>query len=83
MSERRQSTDATRMLDQLRDFEQRLNRLENGGAIAGRLSFGSVVTFGGETGAPAVELAVIDVGGGVIHLVFTNTVTGVSATTVL
>jgi hypothetical protein len=74
MSDRRVSATDERMRDLLRDVLERLYRLENGGAIAGRVSFGSEIEIGGDIGG--VEITVSDIGGGGKTVTFRNMTTG-------
>lgn len=70
VSDRRLSDSANRARDWQRRIEERLYRLENGGAIAGNIGLDSKFTIG------TVQVEVVDLGGGSVNLVFTNLVTG-------
>lgn len=77
MSDRRLSDSQNRARDWQRNIEERLNRLENGGAIAGNIGLASKITVG------TVQIEVVDLGGGSVDLVFTNLVTGSTSTVAL
>lgn len=82
MSDRRTSSETTRMRDLLRDFEDRLQRLEGGGALAGHVSFGSVLDIGadltaGGTGGVEIEVTPYpDEFSAGRRITFTNMLTG-------
>lgn len=65
------------MAQLLRDMLDRLDRLENGGAIAGIVSFGRVIQVGD------VRVSVVDTVGNNRDLVFENVLTGTSFTITL
>lgn len=73
MSDRRIPTSDQRLAKFLQDLSDRLYRLENGGAIAGVVSFGSQIRIGG------VEITIEDAGGGALNVVFTNLQTGATS----
>lgn len=74
MSERRIPSTQNRSRDTLRDLEERIYRLENGGATAGLISFGDAIQVGD------VEIRVTDAGGQNRNLVFRNVLTGATST---
>lgn len=59
--------------DQMREVLDRLARLEKGGAVSGRVSFGTTVRFGGEDG---VDVTVSGAAGGAKTVTFLNVATG-------
>lgn len=77
MSDRRIAVADTALADTLRDIFDRLQRLEQGGAIAGRVSFGPEIQIGDVT-------IRITAGAGSQRTVhFINVVSGVESTIVL
>ncbi len=74
MSFRKVPVPQTRARDQLRDIEDRLAKLERGGATAGQASFGPSIIIGGA--ALAVSVVVADTGGGGKTVTFKNLATG-------
>lgn len=74
MSDRRLSESKNRARDWQREIEERLYRLENGGAIAGNIGLAAKLTIG------TVQVEVVDLGGGSVDLVFTNLATGSTST---
>lgn len=70
MSERDRPTEDTRMLNWMRNIEARIERLENGGAIAGRLSLASEIQIGD------VVVTIVDAGGNSRTVRFRNSLTG-------
>jgi hypothetical protein len=67
------------LLDLLRSLDDRIYRLENGGAIAGQISLGPVITIGDGD----VEIKVVDTGGTGRNVVFRNTLSGATYTITL
>lgn len=61
----------------LREILDRLDRLENGGAVAGIVSFGPVLLIGD------VSVSVVNSGGLNRNLIFKNVLTGASSTVTL
>lgn len=61
----------------LRDISDRLERLENGGATAGIVSFGPVILIGD------VRIRIEDAGGDSREVVFENVLTGATSTITL
>lgn len=76
MSDRRMSDSGNVARDWMREVEDRLDRLENGGAIAGRVSFDSEIVLGGDVAGGGVLVQVVDAGGGARDVIFTNLSTG-------
>jgi hypothetical protein len=76
MSDRRTASSEEVMMAWMRDISDRVDRLEHGGAIAGAVSFGSVIEIGGDIGGVLIE--VIDTGGGGRDVIFTNQTNGTS-----
>ncbi len=74
MSDRRLSPTGDRLRDQLRRLEERIYRLENGGATAGRLSFDTAIQISD------VEIQVSDAGGDSRTVTFRNVLTGTIST---
>lgn len=72
MSDRNLSASDKKMRDLLRDMTDRVNRLENGGALRGRVGFGEKITLAD------VEVAVVDTGNNSRKVIFTNLKTGSS-----
>jgi len=80
MSDRRTSDSDNIARDWMRRVEDRLDRLENGGAIAGVVSFDTGIELGGELTLGGVRIDITDTGGGSREVVFTNLVTGSTST---
>ena len=75
MSDRRVARENDRATEWMKQVEQRLWRLENGGATAGIISVGNTFIIGN------VQIQVVDAGGENVDLVFTNLTTGATSTT--
>lgn len=78
MSDRRLATSDEVLKQWMRQVDDRLDRLEHQGALAGVVSFGSVIEIGGDVGGVLIE--VIDTGSGNRDVVFTNQSNGLTYT---
>lgn len=67
----------TALPDMLRAINDRLQRLEQGGAIAGRISFGPVIQIGD------IQITIIDGAGTHRTIEFRNLLSGATSTIVL
>lgn len=74
MSYRDQPTTEQRLEAWMREVNDRLYKLENGGATAGRISFGDTIVIG------TVQVQVVPGVGLAVDLVFTNLLTGATST---
>jgi hypothetical protein len=83
MSDRRTSDSDNIARDWMRRVEDRLERLENGGAVSGLISFDGAIDLGGDLSGGGVRFDVIDTGGGGREVVLTNLVSGSTSTIAL
>ncbi len=74
MSDRRLPPSNQRMEAWMRAVEDRLYKLEHGGSIVGRVSFGDTIVIG------VVQFQVVPGTAGAVDLVLTNLNTGVTST---
>lgn len=77
MSDRRIAVGSTALADTLRDILDRLDRIDQGGAIAGRISFGPVIQIGD------VQISILTGVGTQRTVEFRNLLSGATSTIVL